>query len=89
MCFGLEDWNLKNLPFANAGEWSSFKPHEDVQLNNYHDSCFFHMEICRNTAHAVGNVPYCAPKNDRDFESNPLIDELGFVDVFWRTSCFV
>ena len=28
--FGLETWNLMDLRFADASEWSNFKPHKDT-----------------------------------------------------------
>ena len=46
------------------------------------------MTICRDTAHATGNIPYCGPKNDRYFGSNLLTNELRFVDLFLENRAF-
>ena len=81
--FGLEAWNLKDSRFEKSSEWSRFKRHKDPQLNDSYDYCSFHINFCRDTAHDAGNLNYCAPKNDHDFELNPPMNELGFFDVFW------
>ena len=73
---------MKDSHFAHANEWSSFKSHMHAQLNNSHYSYSFHVNFYRDTACVAGNVPYYTPKNDRDFDSNPPTNELGFVDDF-------
>lgn len=46
------------------------------------------MIICRDTTCIAVKMPYNAPKNDHDFESNPPMNELGFVDVFLEKNEF-
>ena len=72
----------------HASEWSDFKPHESIQLNNSNDSYSLRMSIFRDTTYAIGNVPCCKQNIDLQFHSNPLMNELGFVDGFLENSGF-
>ena len=88
MCLGLETLNLKDFRFAHASEWSNFKPDKYIQLNNSHDSYSSRMSIFRDVTCVPGNVLCCVPNIDRNFHSNPPMDEPGSVDVFLENNEF-
>ena len=46
------------------------------------------MRFFRDATHAPGNDPFCKPNIDRDFDSKPPINELGFADGFLEKSRF-